>query len=216
MGTSQDAGPWAALSGLQAWLRCELPPQFVPPGLQPPDRTPLRTWPPGYCSPHAVPSSRAAGPGPAWGPLHSLGAEGFPGQCEGMGLPRGSFPHPGEEAGAVPIPAGGFPGLENRWRVSQPWAASLLPCPRRLPSQCSSSSRRYLFLRLEGVGLGALIASCCLLAKRMLAAEMPLEWRRVSLASQEIWTAQEFPVRGRIIGSGPWITAAPRSEGGHQ
>lgn len=83
----------------------------------------------------------------------------------------------------VPIPAGRFPGPGNRWRVSLPWAVPLLSSPCRLPSQHSSSSRRYLFLRLECVGLVSLIASFCRLAKRILAAEMSLKLRRVSLAS---------------------------------
>lgn len=104
-----------------------------------------------------------------WSPdgklLRSLGAEGFLGsvrrwRClEGGSLTRARRPE------LVWIPAGGFPGPGDRWRVSLLWAAPLLPSPHRLSSQHFSSSQHYLFFRLECVGLVFLVAFCCRLTK---------------------------------------------------
>lgn len=104
-----------------------------------------------------------------WSPdgklLRSLGAEGFLGsvrrwRClEGDSLTRARRPE------LVWIPAGGFPGPGDRWRVSLLWAAPLLPSPHRLSSQHFSSSQHYLFFLLECVGLVFLVAFCCCLTK---------------------------------------------------
>lgn len=78
----------------------------------------------------AVPTQYRSAERWGWSPdgklLCSLGAEGFLGSVrrwsclEGGSLTRARRPE------LVRIPAGGFPGPGNRWRVSVPWAAPLL------------------------------------------------------------------------------------------
>lgn len=125
-----------------------------------------------------------------WRLLCSLEAEGFPGSvrtrsCLGGGsLTRARRPE------LVPILVNG-----SRCLGARPWsrkqaeslqalATSLLLSPHGLPSQCSSSSRHYLFLHLECVGRGSRIASCCRLARRLLTVEMSLSlWRSSPLVA---------------------------------
>lgn len=77
---------------------------------------------------------------------------------------------------------GARPWSRKQAESLQALATSLLLSPHGLPSQCSSSSRHYLFLHLECVGRGSRIASCCRLARRLLTVEMSLGIKKGQLS----------------------------------
>lgn len=62
------------------------------------------------------------------------------------------------------------------------------------------------------MGLSSLTESWCRLAKRILAAEMFLELRKVHLASREIRAAQEFPRTGSSDRTWPPESQLPRGQ----
>lgn len=146
-------------------------------------------WPPGECAPHTVLSAEMWGQSQDGRLLCGLGAEAFLGSVRPWSCLEAGSLTTARRPELVPTPTGAFPGPGYRWRVSLTWAASLFPSPWRLSSQRASSSQHYLFFRLECVGLVSLVASCCRLAKQILAAEMFLSCWRSSPAVVHVLSA---------------------------